>query len=413
MSDRKGGYGGLERSLRVLASAIVVVVSCLLGRSAGAATPLAISPASAMVAPNGTQSFTASGGSGMGYAWTLPVAPSGGNIDNSGNYTAGNTPNVTDQVQVTDSALNTATAIVTVGGGVTITPSSAILSPGEMQMFTASGGKSPYTWVILVAASGMTASVTGNGLYTAGASIGMDTVQVTDSIGNKGTVVIDVVAMVPIGSECTSSGTCPVTADGQRYCSDGVCCSTACSGQCQACNSASKLGTCVTISGPPVGKRPACPMSDPNNVCSSKVCDGTSATACTSFAGKETMCGVASCVDLVGTPNAFCEGDGGCQPVVAAPCQPYACVSSACASTCTNTSECSPGNYCDVTTGTCVVPTGSAGSGAGSGAGTGASPTVSAGCAVGARDGVPFFGLTAFVTAFGLLRRRERRRRAS
>ena len=85
---------------------------------------VSISPASLSTTPRGTQTFTASGGSGVGYTWSLSTNNSGGSIDSvTGVYTAGATGSVTDVVLCTDSLGNTKTAAVTVGAGVSISPS--------------------------------------------------------------------------------------------------------------------------------------------------------------------------------------------------------------------------------------------------------------------------------------------------
>ncbi len=81
------------------------------------ATPLTISPEPAEVAPGGSLTFTASGGSGTGYTWSLASNPSGGSITPDGVYTAGSTGSVTDVVNVADSIGGTATRDVTVPAG--------------------------------------------------------------------------------------------------------------------------------------------------------------------------------------------------------------------------------------------------------------------------------------------------------
>ena len=81
-------------------------------------TPITISPDPAEVAPGGSLTFTASGGSGTGYAWSLASSPSGGSIiADDGVYTAGSTGSVTDVVNVTDSVGGTATRDVKVPAG--------------------------------------------------------------------------------------------------------------------------------------------------------------------------------------------------------------------------------------------------------------------------------------------------------
>jgi hypothetical protein len=405
MSKPKGQHTGAASYARLLVAAIVFLVVGLVGRSVSAAT-ITISPAGAAVSPHGTQVFTATGGVSP-YVWSLSANLSGGSITPGGTYTAGATPSVVDVVEVTDSASNTATAPVAVGAGVTVAPASVTLAAGATQTFTAAGGTAPYAWSLTVDGSGSKASITPTGgVYTAGATAGADTVTATDALGNTGTatITVTVTTVVSAGAECSATDTCATG----TTCVDGVCCSSACTGQCQACNTAGSVGTCVTIKGPPVGTRPACAQSDPNNVCSSKMCDGTSATSCTSLVGTETSCGIKSCIDGVGTPGAVCQGDGGCETVVPKSCGTYACVADQCATSCTNTSDCSPGNYCDVTTGKCIkgapLPL-DAGADA-----SGSAPVVSSGCSVGyaPRRENPFFVLTALLGGCALCRRRRR-----
>jgi uncharacterized protein (TIGR03382 family) len=83
-------------------------------RSVAVTAGVAIAGASCAL-PAGAIGFTASGGSGTGWAWSLSDSPSGGSIDPStGAYTAGATTGVTDVVQVADSLGNGATANVAV-----------------------------------------------------------------------------------------------------------------------------------------------------------------------------------------------------------------------------------------------------------------------------------------------------------
>jgi hypothetical protein len=210
--------------------------------------------------------------------------------------------------------------------------------------------------------------------------------------------------MEPLGAPCTTSENCS-----SGNCVDFVCCNNGCGGQCQACNSAGSMGTCVTIKGPPTGTRPACPQSDPSNVCSSKVCDGTSATSCTSLVGNTTTCGIATCVDGFGTPGAVCEGDGGCQKVSPTSCGLFACISDQCATSCNDTSECSPGNYCNVTKRTCEKPAPVPENADGSPIGLPSAVTES-GCSIGSpsRGWSPFLMLMAVFGTWSLFRRRRR-----
>jgi hypothetical protein len=161
-----------------------------------AVSALAVSPPSAAVAPRGARSFTASGGSGTGYTWSLQANASGGTIAAAtGAYAAGPTGNVTDVVKVTDSAAHTATASVTVTAGVSIAPPTAAVAPAGTAAFTASGGSGTgYAWSLSTNASGGTI-VAATGAYTAGFVGGVtDVVEVADSLGNEASASVAVTA---------------------------------------------------------------------------------------------------------------------------------------------------------------------------------------------------------------------------
>jgi hypothetical protein len=77
--------------------------------------PIAIVPDAVSLEPGGVQVFTASGGSEVGFTWSLTTNASGASIDAaSGRYVAGATGEVVDVVEVMDSVGSTATAAVTV-----------------------------------------------------------------------------------------------------------------------------------------------------------------------------------------------------------------------------------------------------------------------------------------------------------
>jgi uncharacterized protein (TIGR03382 family) len=99
----------------------VVKVTDSAGRSAtksvAVTAGVSIAPASTSAARNGVVNFTATGGSGTGYAWTFTTNASGGAINlESGMYVAGQTGGVTDVVKVTDSLGNVAGANISVSG---------------------------------------------------------------------------------------------------------------------------------------------------------------------------------------------------------------------------------------------------------------------------------------------------------
>ena len=82
---------------------------------------------------------------------TLSINPT------TGFYTAGGTGSVTDIVQVTDAAANTARREVTVTAGVSISPATASVPPRGSLTFAALGGSGTgYTWSLATNASGAT-----------------------------------------------------------------------------------------------------------------------------------------------------------------------------------------------------------------------------------------------------------------
>lgn len=166
---------------------------------------VAIAPATPSAPPRGTITFSASGGSGDGFTWTLPTSGSGGTITAAGAYTAGPVGGVSDVVRVADSLGNTASVSVAVATGVLIAPAAPSTAPRGILSFTASGGSGAgFTWSLLTGASG--GSITAGGGYTAGAIGGVtDAVQVTDSIGNRATRSISVTAGLSISPAAAST----------------------------------------------------------------------------------------------------------------------------------------------------------------------------------------------------------------
>lgn len=180
---------------------------------------ISISPATATVAPRTSQPFTATGGSGLGYTWSLLANNSMGSIGaGTGLYVAGRIGTVVDTVQVTDSLGNVASRQVSVTDAISITPSTPAVPPHGSLLLTASGGTGAgYTWLFLTNRSGATVSAN-SGLYQAGGTADViDVVQVVDSIGNTGTVNITVgapLAIAPLSPTVTPKQTITFAAVG-------------------------------------------------------------------------------------------------------------------------------------------------------------------------------------------------------
>ena len=181
---------------------------------------ISINPATPSVAPKGAQTFTATGGTGMGYTWSLTSAPSGGSIGAAtGAYIAGATGSVTDVVKVTDSAGNTASVNVTVTAGLSVTPPAPRSTPprGPINFGVSGGSGTGYVWAFVTNNSGGTLNPT-SGAYVAGnAGSVTDTIKVTDSLLNTINVDISVgagVSVTPVPPPTPPRGTIDFDATG-------------------------------------------------------------------------------------------------------------------------------------------------------------------------------------------------------
>ena len=107
---------------------VVIVTDSLLQTGRAEVTITAgviVRPDKASVKPLGRVTFTASGGSGLGYQWSVTSAPAHGTIDAQGNYTAGADPSVDDDIAVQDSSGNK--------GGAKVQPDQKLLFKGDWE----------------------------------------------------------------------------------------------------------------------------------------------------------------------------------------------------------------------------------------------------------------------------------------
>ncbi len=148
-----------------------------------------------------------------------------------------------------------------------------------------------------------------------------------------------------VGTSCNTAAECT-----SSECVDGYCCSSACTGQCQACDVSGFEGICTPVGGAPHGSRKSC--SSDGTVCAG-ACDGSNPTAC-AYPGAAIGCRAPSCANGVATLGAACQGDGSCAPLQLQSCDPVGCDTNnvQCAGTCTIDSDCPSGNYCSA--GICV-----------------------------------------------------------
>jgi hypothetical protein len=147
----------------------------------------------------------------------------------------------------------------------------------------------------------------------------------------------------PQGGACSSDLQC-----GTGFCVDGVCCDSACDGQCQACDAPDSVGTCAPVKGAPHGQRPAC--AGDGSKCSG-TCDGQDVSSC-AVPDESVVCREASCAAFVAVKAAACDGHGACPALEIQACAPFLCGGLACAGDCAVDSDCQLGNFCNA--GVCV-----------------------------------------------------------
>lgn len=197
----------------------VITVVDSLGNSATAS--VAVGPAMTIggtpsLPPSGSAQFVATGGAGVGFAWSLSQNNSHGTISQSGVYTAGPIGSVTDEVLVTDPYGNTATHPITVTPSVSVLPAIQSTTTRGTIQFAADGGSGNFTWALYVNASGGTISA--QGLYVAGA-VGKvtDAITVTDSLGNVASALVSVgvsLSITPASVTVKPDGTVSFSASG-------------------------------------------------------------------------------------------------------------------------------------------------------------------------------------------------------
>jgi hypothetical protein len=168
-----------------------------------------------------------------------------------------------------------------------------------------------------------------------------------------------------LGNACARGTDCA-----SGFCTDGVCCDSACSGGCDVCNVVP--GKCTIVPAGDTGANPSCLPG---------VCDGRSAQ-CTATCNSDTQC----------SPGTYCASDGQCRAACAndtecpkgaacdvatrrciararcvddrtleaqetrTSCAPYRCSEAACGTRCTSVADCASPAACDAD-GRCVLPT--------------------------------------------------------
>jgi len=144
------------------------------------------------------------------------------------------------------------------------------------------------------------------------------------------------------GTSCTLDAEC-----GSGACVDGVCCTSACTGQCEACDVPGSLGKCTPVAGDPHGTRAACD-SGAGDACKARTCDGAKdPTTCVAFTnGTAKACKAASCAGTDFVAESVCDGAGGCTTPPTQACAPYRCDDAGCRTSCAKKEHCADGATC-------------------------------------------------------------------
>ena len=194
-----GNTSDIVRVVDSLGNAAILNISVSVGVS--------ISPSSVTLTAGDPQTFTASGGSGTGYAWSITTNNSGGNIGSgTGFYTAGSTGGITDTIQVTDSLGNTATRSITVVAAPSISnfnasPASVNVGSSSVLSYTFTGASAKIG--TSAGASDVAASVTSGG--TTNVSPGITTTYYL-TVANAANATFSATTILTVNQPVTISG---------------------------------------------------------------------------------------------------------------------------------------------------------------------------------------------------------------
>jgi hypothetical protein len=159
------------------------------------------------------------------------------------------------------------------------------------------------------------------------------------------------------GSDCVSPAVCTNGSCGARttkdngagcvngadcksgFCADGVCCVSACTGACVACNQAGAAGMCQPVGAGKVDPHAMCKDGGAASCGRNGLCDGASACA---LYPATTVCAAGSCKGVTLHNPKRCDGKGACQAAADTDCTPYRCdpTKTACFTSCALAAQC-------------------------------------------------------------------------
>ena len=136
------------------------------------------------------------------------------------------------------------------------------------------------------------------------------------------------------GQTCSANSDCL-----SAFCVDGVCCNSACNGQCQMCNLSGSAGTCSFTSGAPRSGQPCAGSGTCAGTC------GGSSASCV-YPGGSMSCGQPVCSNGTAMATGTCNGSGTCSAGATTPCGSFACSTDACYTSCTSQAQCAANTIC-------------------------------------------------------------------
>jgi hypothetical protein len=144
--------------------------------------------------------------------------------------------------------------------------------------------------------------------------------------------------LITNGNPCTLGAQCAST-----FCASGVCCDSTCTGLCQTCNVAGKLGQCSPV---PAGEDPRdnCPRDPPSSCAFDGSCNGNG--SCQRYPAT-TECAPGSCTGSTEQAASTCNGNGTCVAGATRSCSPNLCMGPSCGATCSGDGQCQTGFFCE------------------------------------------------------------------
>ncbi len=145
--------------------------------------PLVAASSQSVMGAGTTVTVIATGGQGP---YVFAVTSGAGTVDASGHFTSPSAG--TSVITATDSLGLSTTTTVVVNPPLVVSPTSATLTASSSQTlpFVAQGGVPPYTYSV----SSGSGAIDAQGIYTAGAKSGTDTVRITDAQGTVGPAAV-------------------------------------------------------------------------------------------------------------------------------------------------------------------------------------------------------------------------------